>query len=136
MLLLPLLAACGDDTVTVTPASPSASAPSPSSGATSRAPLATASGVPTSEVDQTLTLTVAGGKVSGDTGRVKVALGSRVRIVVTSDVAEELHLHVYDLEKAVSPGQPAELLFTADVPGQIELELHGSGQVLTRLVIS
>jgi hypothetical protein len=87
-------------------------------------------------VDQTISIAYAGGQITGDTGRVKVKLGSRVRIVVTSDVVEELHLHVYDVERAVAPGAPGEIVFTADVPGQIELELHEAGKPLVRLVIA
>ena len=43
---------------------------------------------------------------------------------------------VYDVKKVVTPGQPTEVLFTADVPGQVELELEQSRTTLVRLVIS
>jgi heme/copper-type cytochrome/quinol oxidase subunit 2 len=80
-------------------------------------------------------VTIAGGQVSGDTGRVPVAAGERVTLVVTSDVAEELHVHGYDLTTAVSPGTPAELSFEATVPGVFEVELHDAGTVLLTLQV-
>jgi heme/copper-type cytochrome/quinol oxidase subunit 2 len=75
---------------------------------------------------------VAGGQASGDTGRVSVAVGEHVTLVITSDVADEVHLHGYDLETELSPGQPAELSFDATIPGVFQVELHEAGtQVLS-----
>lgn len=127
-----LLAGCGDGGSTVATPPTTGTVPAPTSATPSATPVA----VPSSDVDQDIALTYAAGGVTGDTGRVKVTLGSKVRIVVTSDVAEELHLHVYDVRKVVTPGQPTEILFTADVPGQVELELEQSRTTLVRLVIS
>jgi len=83
-----------------------------------------------------LALTVAKGKVTGHTGRVKVPLGSRVRITVTSDVADEIHVHLYDLKQELSANQPGSIEFTADKPGVIEVELEKAKLPLTRLAIS
>lgn len=129
-LVLALLGGCGDGGSTV--AAPPASVPVGPSTSASASPSAS----PSSDVDQLLVLTYARGVVEGDSGRVRVALGSRVRIVVTSDVAEELHLHVYDVTRQLAPGKPSEIVFTADVPGQVELELEGTRTTLARLVIS
>lgn len=130
-----LLAGCGDGGSTV--ATPPAATPAttPSTGAVTPTPTGTAVATPGSDIDQDIVLGYAAGTVTGG-GRVKVALGSKVRIVVTSDIAEELHLHVYDVTELVTPGQPAEIVFTADVPGQVELELERSRTTLVRLVIS
>lgn len=141
LVAAPLLSACGsDDEATPQATSQATTATSPSTPAPTTTaaaePTSVASGVPTSDVDQVLSISYAGGELSGDTGRVPVALGSKVRIVVTSDVVEELHLHVYDRTVPVAPGSPAEIVFTADVPGQIELELHDAKRAVVRLVIS
>lgn len=123
-LVVSLLGGCGDGGSTVSsPPRPSLTGAGPSAS-------------PSSDVDQLLVLTYARGVVEGDSGRVQVALGSRVRIVVTSDVADELHLHVYDVTRQLAPGKPSEIVFTADVPGQVELELEGTRTTLARLVIS
>ena len=121
--------ACGGSSTSVA----ASAIPSPSV-----APSATsvASGVASDGVQQTLTLTVSHGKVTGDTGRVKVALGTRLRITVTSDVVDEIHVHLYDLTQALSANQPGSIEFVADKPGVVEVELEHSKLPLTRLAIS
>ena len=91
---------------------------------------------PITPAGQRIVVTVAGGQVTGDTGRVPVAAGEQVTLVVTSDVADELHLHGYDLRTAITPGTPAELSFEATVPGVFEVELHDAGTVLLTLQVS
>ena len=80
-------------------------------------------------------VTVAHGTASGDTGRVKVATGTAVTLVVTSDTADEVHVHGYDIETALTAGTPKTLHFTADVPGVFEVELHHAGLVLLHLQV-
>ncbi|MEU8804591.1 hypothetical protein [Spirillospora sp. NPDC048819] len=75
----------------------------------------------------TVTATVAAGKVHTARRRVKVPRGATVQITVTSDRADEFHLHGYDREMALAPGRPATLRFTADTPGVFEAELHHAG---------
>ena len=67
---------------------------------------------------------VTGSKVETASRRVRIDLGSKVRIRVESDHPEEVHLHGYDLSRDVAPGQPAIIDFTADAPGVFELELE------------
>ena len=129
LLLTPLAAACGGSSA------PAASSPVPSpSLASSAAPVA--SSVPSDNAQQTVSLTVSGGKVTGQTGRVKVALGTRLRITVTSDVADELHVHVYDLKQEISANASGSIEFVADKPGVIEVELERAKLTLTHLEIS
>ena len=89
----------------------------------------------TSPAGQRIEVQVAGGQVTGDTGRVPVAVGRQVTLVVTSDVADEVHVHGYDLTAELSPGQPAELTFDATIPGVFEVELHEAGTVLLTLQV-
>lgn len=119
---------------TVSPAATPAATPATTPSAAPVAPSPTST-LPAG-IDQQLVIRYTGGVVEGDTGRVKVALGSRVRILVSSDVAEEGHLHTYDIDKLIPAGGSAEWVFTADIPGQIELELHEAKKSLVRLVIS
>ena len=109
---------------------PVTSVPEGSSPASS-SPAAT----PTTPAGQRIEVTVTGGQVTGDTGRVPVAVGEQVTLVVTSDVADELHLHGYDLRTALTAGTPAELSFQATVPGVFEVELHDAGTVLLTLQV-
>ena len=89
-----------------------------------------------SAADQRIEVQVRGGQISGDTGRVPVAAGSHVTLVVTSDVADEVHVHGYDKEQELSPGQPAEIVFDATIPGVFEVELHEAGTTLLSLQVS
>lgn len=139
-LLLPLaLAACaGDAEPADTPvAAATSAAPVPSSLPTTPVPVlsATPSQAADEESAQVVTLTVVGGEVTGDTGRVPVEQGSRVRLTVTADVVDEIHLHGYDLHQDTIAGQPATLEFTADQPGVFEVELEESRVLLTRLQV-
>ncbi|MEU7784586.1 hypothetical protein [Amycolatopsis sp. NPDC049159] len=83
--------------------------------------------------EQVAQFTVRGGKRVAGPDRVEVAPGRAVRLEVTSDTADELHVHGYDKEVELTAGQPGSVSFTADVPGLFEVELHHSGAKLTQL---
>ncbi|WP_336028988.1 hypothetical protein [Geodermatophilus sp. FMUSA9-8] len=127
MLALALSGCAGTAPAEARTPAPSASSSAPSSGSSSAAP--------SSPAVRAVAVEVAGGRVTGDTGRVVVAAGERVALTVTSDVADELHLHGYDLTADLAPGTPATVEFTADLPGVFEAELHGSGTVLLSLQV-
>ncbi|MFI6519072.1 hypothetical protein ACIBF1_26190 [Spirillospora sp. NPDC050679] len=74
-----------------------------------------------------ITVTVSEGKVRTGSGRVKVKRGATVRVTITSDAADEFHLHGYDRTVDLRPGRPGTLELTADKPGVFEAELHHSG---------
>jgi hypothetical protein len=78
---------------------------------------------------------VVGGQATGDTGRVPVPAGEHVTLVITSDVADEVHVHGYDLEAALVQNTPTTLTFDATVPGVFEVELHEAGTVLLTLQV-
>ncbi|MBB3036336.1 hypothetical protein [Hoyosella altamirensis] len=73
-----------------------------------------------------------GRRVDGD-ARISTEIGRTVVIEVTSNTAEELHVHGYDLYADVEPGETSRLEFTADLPGIFEVELHNANAVLTQL---
>ncbi|MFF0306109.1 hypothetical protein ACFYSC_01710 [Streptosporangium sp. NPDC004379] len=83
----------------------------------------------------TVEIRVAGGRVTPPPGRVEAARGQAIRLVVTSDVADELHVHGFDLTRRLEPGRPVTLDVVADRVGLFEVETHESGLVLTQLVI-
>lgn len=85
---------------------------------------------------RTIAVRLADGKVEPPPRRVQVPLGSQVRIRITSDKADEVHVHGYDKEVEVKPGEPATVELTADVPGVFEVETHGSGAQLLSLQVS
>ncbi len=79
--------------------------------------------------------TVSGGKVTVAEDRFEVAKGTDVVIRVTDDVEEPIHLHGYDIEVDAAPGKPAEIAFTADIPGVFEVELEDSGTLLFEIEV-
>ena len=116
------LTACAGTAVPDTAAGSSSAGTAPSSRASTPA-------------GQRIEVQVSGGEVSGDTGRVPVAAGEHVTLVLTSDVADEVHVHGYDLEADLSPGQPTEIAFDATIPGVFEVELHEAGTQLLSLQV-
>ena len=85
---------------------------------------------------QTITVEAVDGAPAGGVRRVEVDAGSVVALMVTSDIAEEVHVHGYDILRAVSDGHPAHFAFTASIPGVFEVEFEGSGRLLLQLEIS
>jgi FtsP/CotA-like multicopper oxidase with cupredoxin domain len=65
-----------------------------------------------------------GGEVVGGPKTIKVTKGDRVRIVVSADAEDDIHLHGYDIEKKVQPGKPARFDLVASIEGQFEMESH------------
>ncbi|MEU4531555.1 hypothetical protein AB0F49_25340 [Micromonospora ureilytica] len=135
-----LLAGCGhdDDPSVATPSTaPTTAAPS---SATATAPTPTVTATPsasasTAAVDQQITVTIAKKRVDPPTGRITVGKGQLVRITVTSDVADELHVHGYDLGARLPAGTPGSVEFRADKTGLFEVETHESELVLFQLVV-
>ena len=68
-------------------------------------------------------------------GKIEVREGDRVSLRLTSEEPTEVHLHGYDLEEEVSPGEEATLSFEADLPGRFEIEDHESEDVLGVLLV-
>jgi len=119
------------------------------SGASSTAPATTAAASPSTDaavaspapsttpanLGQVVAITVAGGKVTGPKGRVKIKQGSVVTLRVISDVADEVHLHGYDKHVDVEKGGTADLTFTATLTGVFEAELETRALRLTELQV-
>ena len=118
-----------------------ASAPAPASSSPSAAPSAAqspaAAGTPSATPSvRTVAVSYAGGEVTGTSGREEVPVGEQVVLRISSDVAEEVHVHGYDLEGAVPAGGSVDLPLTASIPGVFEVELHDSGKVLFQLRVA
>ena len=82
---------------------------------------------------QQIRIVVRGGKPLGGVKDVTVAKGQRAVIVITSDVADELHLHGYNLKRDLTPGRTARLPFRATIEGTVEAELESRGLPLVRI---
>ncbi|MFH5230202.1 hypothetical protein [Antrihabitans spumae] len=83
-----------------------------------------------------LVFAVADGRKTSGPDTVEVQRGAVVVLEVTSDQADELHLHGYDQTAELQPGVPGKLEFKADIPGTFELELHSTDAVLTQVRVA
>jgi FtsP/CotA-like multicopper oxidase with cupredoxin domain len=67
---------------------------------------------------------------------IEVGEGDRVTLkMTTSGPPTEVHLHGYDLEKEVEPGERATLSFEANLTGRFEIEDHETEEVLGTLLV-
>ena len=66
---------------------------------------------------------------------ISVREGDLVTLGITADRPIELHLHGYDLEEEVEPGEPAELSFDATITGRFEIEDEPTQTELGTLIV-
>jgi len=83
-----------------------------------------------------VSIVVVNGAPEGGIVRETVNKGDRVVLVVKSDVADEIHLHGYDLSRDVEAGGTARLPFTATLPGRFEVELEQRGVQIADLTVN
>jgi hypothetical protein len=89
---------------------------------------------PTTGEARLVDVVVRRGSVEGG-GRQEVPINERVRLRVTSDVEEEVHVHGYNHRFQVGPTGPAEITFIANLPGVFEVELEKSHKRLLNLEV-
>jgi hypothetical protein len=78
---------------------------------------------------------IANGKITPVPGAVEAKKGDHIDLKVTSDEADEVHVHGYDIEKPLVPGQTTEIQFDATQQGRFEVETHESGKTLLQLLV-
>jgi heme/copper-type cytochrome/quinol oxidase subunit 2 len=136
LLALTVPLACGDDdgtastgtTVTTAPTTTAQTTTTAGGGATTAAPATTA------VMGMVIEVTVADGDVTGG-GRKQVAKDELLTLRVTSDVADEVHVHGFDLSLDLQAGVPGELTFTPNAAGVYEVELEERGLQLLELEV-
>ncbi|HEY5846156.1 MAG TPA: hypothetical protein VIT42_05130 [Microlunatus sp.] len=84
----------------------------------------------------TINVEVRDGRVSPNAENVKVATDASVRVTLTSDVAESIHIHGYDKSAEANKGKPGSVTFTADVQGVFEIETHETAKLVAKLIVS
>ena len=127
--VLLLLAACasGSDSARTAVSSTTTSG-SPSAGIASGEPNPAAPVV-------VVNVSVRDGKVTPKPHRVDVKLGANVRLQVTSDEDDVLHVHGYDVEEPLEAGHTSTVELTADQPGVFEVETHETELLLLQLAV-
>ena len=95
----------------------------------------TTAAVTTTTAAQNLIRVEGGVKVDGpDT--ISVAQGETVVFQVVADVADEVHVHGYDLLFETVPGEPIVVEFMADATGIFEVELEESHLDLVNIEVT
>jgi FtsP/CotA-like multicopper oxidase with cupredoxin domain len=78
-------------------------------------------------------VTVTGTTMKPDT--ITVKQNDTVIMTVSTDKAEEIHLHGYDIPFNAAPGKPATHTFKADKSGQFEIEIEDTSTPVGNLVV-
>jgi heme/copper-type cytochrome/quinol oxidase subunit 2 len=84
-------------------------------------------------LEEQVALAINGNTMSPD--EVSVTEGAQVNLQITSDRPIEFHVHGYDLEEEVQPGEPAELMFEATTTGRFPIEDHDTEAELGTLLV-
>lgn len=135
-----LLAACatGPESTTLgtTTTQPEITSTTAQTATTEQPPTApTTAAVTTTTAAQNLIRVEGGVKVDGpDT--ISVAQGETVVFQVVADVADEVHVHGYDLLFETVPGEPIVVEFMADATGIFEVELEESHLDLVNIEVT
>jgi FtsP/CotA-like multicopper oxidase with cupredoxin domain len=79
---------------------------------------------------------VRGGAPVGGVETLEYRRGDRIRLRVTADAPDEVHVHGFDVEKPVGPSAPATFNIEADIEGRFEVELHESGAQIATIEVS
>jgi heme/copper-type cytochrome/quinol oxidase subunit 2 len=69
----------------------------------------------------------------GKVTKLRFKEGDTVRFRVRADVADEVHVHGYDVMKDVEPGKTITFSFPAKITGIFEIELEDAGEQIAQL---
>ena len=127
------LTACGGSSdepagTTTTSTSSSTSASSSSSSSSSSSPSSSPTG-------RTVVVTVTGKRVSPPPATVDLGVGEKLTLTVTSDKADQLHIHGFEVEKDLIAGTPLSVTLTGEQPGVYEVETHHLGLRLLKIAV-
>lgn len=89
-----------------------------------------------SEKPATPTIVVRNGEPVGGVQELEYSSGDEIRFRVSSNQADEVHVHGYDVEEEIPAGGSATLSFPADIEGIFEVELHGSETQIAELRVN
>jgi cytoskeletal protein RodZ len=82
------------------------------------------------------TITVVNGQPQGGVKTVSFKKDDQVVLKVQSDVADEIHVHGYDLKKDVTKGGSVTFNFKATIEGRFEVELENAGTQIANLEVT
>lgn len=118
--------------VVLRPSGGSQGSAGPTTATTPTAATTTAPARPRPEV---ATIRISGGEPVGGLRKLTFREGGTIRFRVTDDADDEVHLHGYDVEKAVGPGKPASFSVPATITGRFEVELHNTATPIAEVTV-
>jgi len=83
--------------------------------------------------EQTIDVAIKEGSMSPE--EIVVGEGDQVTLRMVSESPVEVHVHGYDLEEDIEPGEPKTLSFEANATGRFEIEDHENEEELGTLVV-
>jgi hypothetical protein len=90
----------------------------------------------TENQNATPTIVVRHGEPVGGVQELEYSAGDRIQFEVDSDVADEIHVHGYDLMKDVPAGGSVSFSFPAEIEGIFEVELEGRKEQIAELRVN
>jgi maltose-binding protein MalE len=123
-------AACGGSNSSTATTTTKESATTTAAAATTTTGTTTTANAPV-----TIRVLVKDGKPVGGIQRATAKKGQKVGIVVHSDVADEVHVHGYDLHKDVTAGGTVRIVFPATITGVFEAELESRKLQIVELTV-
>lgn len=82
------------------------------------------------------TIVIAEGEPVGGVEELEYKAGEQIEFTVESDVAEEIHVHGYDLSKDVAAGGSVSFSFPAEIEGIFEVEMEVEGIQIAELRVN
>jgi len=83
-----------------------------------------------------LAITLAKGKADPNGERVSLDKGTTLVLTITSDHADEVHVHGYDIEIPVASGETVTKKILLDQVGRFEVESHEPQLTILQLTVS
>jgi hypothetical protein len=84
----------------------------------------------------TPTIVVRNGEPVGGVQELEYSAGEEIRFRVSSNRADEVHVHGYEVEEEIPAGGTAALSFPAEIEGIFEVELHDSEAQIAELRVN
>jgi hypothetical protein len=125
------LVACGSDDDETTSATTTTETTAPGNGSSQEGKKPSGDGRPSIE-----TIVVRDGEPVGGIAELEYDAGEQVRFRVSSNEADEVHVHGYDVGEEILAGGTATISFPADIEGIFEVELHGSEKQIAELRVN
>jgi FtsP/CotA-like multicopper oxidase with cupredoxin domain len=101
---------------------------SDSTGTTTATATAGVETPPSEPSAQSLRIELRDGAPVGGVAELEVTKGETVKLAVTSDEDAEFHIHGYEIERQLAPGEVTRVTLQADIDGKFEVEAHSHTQ--------